>query len=179
MVEERYNKGLIILHWLMAVLIIGMIGVGLYMVDIPKGTPNRALIFNLHKSIGLTIALLVVLRIIWRARHTPPPLPATMTPIMVAVAKLTHVVLYVCMVLMPLSGFIGSQFNKYGVTVFGLFKIPPMGPENKDLYELFQDIHEITANILMVVIALHVLAGLKHLIIDKDGVFQRMLPGKN
>jgi cytochrome b561 len=54
-----------------------------------------------------------------------------------------------------------------------------MGPESKDLYELFQDVHEVTPNILMVIIALHVLAGLKHLIIDKDGVFQRMLPGKN
>jgi cytochrome b561 len=112
-------------------------------------------------------------------RHLPPPLPATMSKAMMALAKLSHALLYTCMVIMPVSGFAASQFNKYGVTVFGLFKISPMGPENKEIYELLQGIHEVAANVFIVLIIVHVLAALKHLVINKDAVFQRMLPGKS
>jgi cytochrome b561 len=177
--DQRYTNGAIILHWLIAVLIIAMIGLGLYMVDIPKGTPNRAVYFNLHKSIGLVIALLVVVRLLWRARHTPPLLPDVMSKFMLVLAKLSHALLYTCMIVMPVSGFAASQFNKYGVTVFGLFKIPPMATESKEIYELLQVVHEVTAKIFIVLIAIHLLAALKHLLVDKDGVFQRMLPGKS
>ncbi len=177
--DERYSKVAIFLHWLIGVLIVLMIGLGLYMVEIPKGTPDRAVYFNLHKSIGFTIALLVLVRLLWRVRHTPPALPAAMSKTMVAMAKLSHVLLYVCMVLMPLSGFAGSQFNKYGVTVFGLFKIPPLATESKQMYELLQSIHETTADVFIALMVIHVLAALKHLVVDKDGVFQRMLPGKS
>ena len=86
--------------------------------------------------------------------------------------------LYLCLILMPLSGFSASQFTKYGVTYFGLFKIPPMGWENRDIYEFLQGIHGVTATLLVVLVLLHILGALKHLLVDRDKVFQRMLPGK-
>jgi cytochrome b561 len=79
---------------------------------------------------------------------------------------------------MPLSGFAASQFTKYGVTYFGMFKIPPMGWENRDIYDFLQGIHGVTASLLIALVTVHILAALKHLVIDRDGVFQRMLPGR-
>jgi cytochrome b561 len=79
---------------------------------------------------------------------------------------------------MPLSGFSASQFTKYGITYFGLFKIPPMGWENREIYSFLQGIHGVTATLLVVLVAIHILAALKHLLLNRDGVFQRMLPGK-
>jgi cytochrome b561 len=94
-------------------------------------------------------------------------------------SRINHALLYVCLLVMPLSGFSASQFTKFGVTYFGLFKIPPMGTENKDIYELLQGIHETTSYLLAMLLVLHIAAALKHLIVDRDGVFQRMLPGRH
>lgn len=175
---RRYTKPAIAFHWLISVLVLGMIGLGWYMGDIPKGTPDRTFFFNLHKSIGVTVAILVLLRLWWRAKNPPPPLPAFMPAWQVQTSKISHALLYLCLVLMPLSGFSASQFTKYGVTYFGLFKIPPMGWENREIYSLLQGVHGVTATLLVVLVAVHILAALKHLLINRDGVFQRMLPGK-
>jgi len=82
-------------------------------------------------------------------------------------------------VLMPIAGFVASNFTKYGVTYFGLFKIGPFFPENRTLWELFQGIHHAASEVLVIVIVIHILAAGKHLLIDKDGVFYRMLPGRS
>ena len=173
----RYTKLAITLHWIIVVLVLTQIGLGLYMTDIPRGTPERSFFYNLHKSIGLTTAIVVFIRIWWRAKNPPPPLPASVSSWQVQASKISHALLYVCLVIMPVAGFSASQFTKFGVTYFGLFKIPPMGPENKGIYEILQGIHKVTAGVLMVLITIHVAAALKHLLVDKDGVFQRMLPG--
>ena len=144
------------------------------MTDIPKGTPERAFFYNLHKSIGVTTALLVIVRLWWRARHPAPALPVSMPTWEVQAANISHALLYMCLIVMPLSGFAASQFTKYGVTYFGLFKIPPLGSENKFAYDLLQGIHGVTAVILIALIAIHVLAAFKHLLINRDRVFQRM-----
>lgn len=155
-----------------------MIGLGLYMTDIPKGTPDRAFYYNLHKSIGVTVALLIIMRIWWRAKNPPPNLPVSMPGWEVQASKISHALLYMCLLVMPLSGFAASQFTKYGVHYFGLFKIPPLGSENKVVYDLLQGIHGVTAALLMILVIIHVLAAFKHLLINRDRVFQRMLPGK-
>ena len=174
---SRYTTAAIVFHWIVAILVFTMIGLGLFMTDIPKGTPDRAFYFNLHKSIGITTALLVIVRLWWRARNPPPPLPASMPGWEIQAAKINHALLYTCLIVMPLSGFAASQFTKYGVTYFG-WKIPSMGSENKVVYDLLQGIHGVTAAILIAVVVIHVLAALKHLLIDRDSVFQRMLPGR-
>jgi cytochrome b561 len=124
---DRYTRTAVALHWLVAVLVLVMIGLGFWMGDIPRGTPERTFYFNLHKSIGLTIAMVVLFRLWWRMKHPPPPLPATMPQWQMQASRISHALLYLCLVMMPLSGFSASQFTKYGVTYFGLFKIPPMG----------------------------------------------------
>lgn len=174
----RYSKPAIVLHWIIAILVIVMIGLGLFMTDVPKGSPDRAFYFNLHKSIGVTTALLVIARLFWRARNPPPPFPASMPGWEVQASRISHALLYLCIIVMPLSGFAATQFTKYGVKYFGLFKIPPMGSENKVVYDLLQGVHGATASLLIALVVIHVLAAFKHLMIDRDKIFQRMLPGK-
>ncbi|HWA14074.1 MAG TPA: cytochrome b [Burkholderiales bacterium] len=175
---QKYTRSAMALHWLIGVLVLGMLCLGLWMEDIPKGTPDRTFYFNLHKSIGVTIALLVLLRLWWRFRNPPPPLPSSLPAWQVQASRVSHALLYLCLVVMPLSGFAASQFTKYGVTYFGMFKIPPMGWENREIYDLLQGIHGVTATLLIALVVVHILAALKHLVIDRDGVFQRMLPGR-
>jgi cytochrome b561 len=174
----RYTRTAMAFHWLVSLLVLGMIALGFWMEDIPRGTPERTFYFNLHKSFGLTIAIIVLLRLWWRAKNPPPPFPASMPAWQAFASRVSHALLYLCLIVMPLSGFSASQFTKYGVTYFGLFKIPPLGWENKDIYEFLQGIHGVTAILLCTLIAIHILAALKHLLIDRDGIFQRMVPGK-
>jgi cytochrome b561 len=173
----RYDNVAIGLHWLVALGVLIMIGLGWYMTGIPKGTPSRAFFYNLHKSIGVTLAVIILIRAYWRWTHPAPPLPPGTASWVVNAARLSHALLYALLVFMPAVGFIASNFSKYGVTYFGLFKIGPFFPENKTLYDLFQGFHDAAAAVLVAVIAIHVAAALKHLLLDKDGVFYRMLPG--
>lgn len=162
----------------MAILALTLIGLGLFMTEVPKGNPDRAFYFNLHKSIGVTTALLVIVRLWWRVRNPPPVLPASMPGWEITASKISHALLYMCLIVMPLSGFAATQFTKYGVNYFGLFKIPPMGSENKVVYDLLQGVHGVTATLLIALVVIHVLAAFKHLLINRDNVFQRMLPGR-
>jgi cytochrome b561 len=174
-IPEKYTTAAIWLHWIVAILILAQLALGLYMVDIPKNTPGRAWYFNLHKSLGVTIAIFVVLRIWWRATHTPPSLARIIPDWQVLAAKINHWLLYICIVAMPVTGMIMSSYSKYGVKFWGLPLIS--GSEDKASREFWVGIHEFVADVLMVLIALHVLAALKHLLVDKNGVFQRMMPG--
>jgi cytochrome b561 len=176
--EKRYTNVAIVLHWLIALGVFALVGVAWYMVGIPKGAPERAFWFNLHKSIGTTVGVLVLIRIWWRLNHKPPVLPASMPAWEVTAAKISHALLYACLIVMPLTGFIASQFTKYGVKYFGLFSIGPFFEENKPLRDSIQQIHEITSYVIVTLVVIHIAAALKHLLVDKDGVFQRMHPNK-
>jgi len=177
-VVQRYDRVAVALHWVVAVAVFVMIGLGWYMTEIPKGTPARGVFYNLHKSIGVTLAVIVLARVVWRWRHRPPPLPAGTANWIVNAARLNHGLLYVLLVLMPVAGFTASNFTKYGVTYFGLFKIGPLFAENKALYELFQGIHHVAADVLVIAVCVHIAGALKHLL-DRDGVFFRMLPPRS
>ena len=173
---SRYTSTAIALHWLIAAAVFGLIGLGWYMTDIPKNTPERAYFFNLHKSIGLTTAFFIAIRLWWRFTHTPPALVASLQPWERMAATWTHRLLYICLVLLPLSGYVASNFTKFGVKYFGI-GLPPWGPENKLLYGVFNNVHVFTSYVLVALIALHVAGAFKHLLMDKDNVFRRMLPG--
>lgn len=174
----RYNNVAIFLHWIVAVLVLVLVGLGLYMIDIPRGTPERSFYFNLHKSIGLTTGIIVLFRFWWRKKNPPPPLPSSMPAWEVTASNISHALLYTCLIMMPIAGFIASQFTKYGVTYFGLFKIPPMFTPHQVLWDFFQGVHENTSYVLMLLIVVHVFAALRHLLVRKDGIFQRMFPGR-
>ena len=162
----------VLLHWTLAVLIVGMVALGWYMVEI-EDDPGSAWFFNLHKSIGLVIAALVLLRLVWRLGHRPSPLPASLPSWQVSMSKATHGLLYAAMVAMPVFGIFGALLSKKGIVFFGT-ALPRVFETNHELAEIFFDAHGITTWILVGLVSLHVLAGLKHLLVDKDGVFQRM-----
>jgi cytochrome b561 len=162
----------VLLHWTLAVLFIGMIALGWYMMSIEEA-PGSAWYFNLHKSIGLIIAGLVLLRLVWRLGHPPTPLPASIAHWQVNAAKAGHRLLYAAMIAMPFFGIVGSMLSKKDFLFFGI-ALPHVFQVNHDLAELFFEAHSVTTWILVGLISIHALAGLKHLLIDKDGIFQRM-----
>ncbi len=172
----RYDQIAMALHWIIAFGVLAQIALGLWMIDIPKQPPGvRAYWFNLHKSIGMTLGVLIVLRLWWRLAHRPPPLPATMPRWQVKAAGASHALLYACMITMPLAGYLGSIFSGYPIKYFGM-TLPGWGWKAEDLKEFFSSVHLIAAILFMSLIKLHVLAALKHLLYDRDGVFHRMLP---
>lgn len=173
----RYSPVAIVLHWTIAVLIIGMITLGLYMMTV-EHQPEGRWWFDLHKSVGLTVAGLIVLRILWRASHRSQPLPASVPAWQARLATLLHWLLYAAMIVMPLTGYLGASHAKHPPRFFGL-DTPTWATPNHDVAEQFFSIHAITAWVLIVLISLHILAGIKHLLVDKDGVFQRMWFGRS
>jgi cytochrome b561 len=173
---KRYTSTAIALHWLVAVLLLGQFAFGLVLGEIPRGTPARGLYVNLHKSTGILIGLLIVLRIVWRLTHTPPPLPGTMPAWQQYAARFSHAALYLCMLMLPLSGYLASNFSKYGVKFFNLVLLPPWGPDDKTLYAIFNQTHRLAALLLALFVGLHVLAVAKHMLIDHDGLLLRMWP---
>ncbi|MCC7546605.1 MAG: cytochrome b [Burkholderiales bacterium] len=172
----HYTGMAIVLHWIIAIGVIAMFAIAYYMTDIPKGTPERAYWFNLHKSIGTTIGVLVLVRLAWRASHTPPSFPASVPAWEATLARINHFLLYACLVVMPVIGFLASNFTKYGVKYFGI-SIGPFFAEDLAMRDSLQTVHGLLSYLLGVLVLLHVAAALKHLLVDRDGVFQRMLPG--
>jgi cytochrome b561 len=173
-IPARYGRPAIALHWLSALLIIAMLFLGFWMVDLPRRTPARGFYFNLHKSFGIVVGVLVLARVTWRLTHAAPVLPACMPRWQAAAARTNHFLLYACMALQPLTGYVGSSFNQYGVKVFG-FALPQWAWEDRHLRELFAAFHGWLAIVLSVLVGIHVAAACKHLL-KHDGIFQRMLP---
>jgi cytochrome b561 len=167
-----YTPVAILLHWAMTVLIAAMVGLGWYMTSIEE-QPGSQRYFELHMSIGLIVAALLLYRVFWRLTHRPPALPATMPAWQRAAARATHGFLYAAMALMPITGFIGASLATSGVVFFG-HPLPRWLMADHDAAEQLFSIHSLTATLLVAAVALHILAGLKHLMLDKDGVFQRM-----
>ena len=156
--------------------VLGQLALGWSMIEIPKSPPGpRAWWFNLHKSIGLTIGALMLVRLGWRLRHGAPPLPDSMPRWQRNAARASHFLLYACLILQPLWGYLGSTFTKYPIKYFGL-TLPHWGWEAPGLKDLFSALHLGTAILLTVVLFVHIAAALKHLFVDRDGVFQRMWP---
>ena len=173
---ERYDRVAITLHWVVAVLVLCQISLGWWMSELPKAPAGlRAGWFNLHKSIGLTIGLLVLFRLAWRIGHRPPPLPESMPRWQVRAARASHVLLYAALIVQPLVGYLGSSFTKYPIRYFG-FTLPHWGWDAPALKELCSAVHFSLACLITALVALHIAAALKHLLVNRDGVFQRMLP---
>ncbi len=168
----RYSGTAVGLHWLLALLFGFMAALGWYMMSV-EDEPGSAAYFNLHKSIGLIVALLVAARIVWRLTHRPAPLPASVPAWQARLSALNVALLYALMVLLPLTGYLGASYSKYGVALFGL-ALPAWAQPDHDTAERFFDIHGALIWVLVGLVALHALGGLKHLLVDKDGVFQRI-----
>jgi cytochrome b561 len=190
----RYTKTAVILHWLIAIFIIAMFGLGWFMADLPKDAPKQTVFdlfdlgmfnwtmseevsprnfyFNLHKSIGVTIFALIILRILWRITHKPPAMLTSYKAWERKLATATHHLLYIFMIILPLSGVLMTLNGKYGLKWFGLDFLS--GTDNKPMREFYQSAHEIIGLIILAILALHVIGALKHKFIDKDDTLKRM-----
>jgi cytochrome b561 len=171
----RYTTTAIVLHWLVAAAVAAQIVFGWWMQEIPKDPVGaRANAFNLHKSFGLTLLLLMVIRLAWRATHRAPALP-TMPPWQATAARINHGLLYVCLFVQPLSGYIGSAVSGYPVRYFGMV-LPAWAPKIVPLKDLLSVVHLFSSWVLVAAIALHIAAALKHHFVDRDSLLQRMWP---
>jgi cytochrome b561 len=173
----RYTRTAIALHWLIAILVIVQFSWGWWMQEIPKQPVGpRVDAFNLHKSVGMTILALMVVRILWRIGHRPPPLPPT-SAWQACTARLTHAVLYTVLVIHPLSGYLGSEFSGYPVKYFGM-TLPSWAGKNEALKDFLSGMHLATSWVIATAVALHVAGALKHAFVDRDGLLARMGIGR-
>jgi len=171
----RYTTTAVILHWLVAILVIGMIAFGWWMQEIPKEpVGQRVNAYNLHKSIGMTVLLLMLVRVLWRATHPPPGLPP-MPQWQARTARTVHVLLYVCLFVQPLSGYLGSAFSGYPVKLFGVV-LPAWAPKDAAVKDAMSLVHLCNSWVLVAALVLHLAGSLKHAVIDRDGAFRRIWP---
>ena len=174
--RARYDRVTAWLHWGIGALLLAEIVFGLLLDEIaPRATPARAGVINLHKSLGIVLGLLIVVRIAWRLGHAPPPWPATMSARRQRAAHLGHVALYVCMVVAPLAGYLGSNFSKFGVRFFGV-ALAPWGPDWPAAYSFLLALHDASTYLLLALIIGHVAMALKHALVERDGLFARIAP---
>jgi cytochrome b561 len=171
----RYDGIAQLLHWVIAGLIVTQIVLAKLAEELPKGL-QQLIMYARHKSVGMTVLMLAVVRLLWRALHPPPDLPNHMAPYERVLAKVTHVGLYTLLFAMPISGWIMSSAKNYPVSWFGIFTWPDLVAPNEDLHELWENIHGVLAKILVSVALLHIAAALKHHFWNKDDVLKRMLP---
>ncbi|MTI16960.1 cytochrome b [Rhodobacteraceae bacterium RKSG542] len=177
-----YGSLAILFHWTMAILIIGMLGLGLYMVRQPLTAPETFALFQWHKSFGIVVFALALARLVWRFSNPAPTLPENMGALERLAAHLGHAGLYALMLFLPLSGWLVVSSSPYNIPtlLFGSINIPhmPLGwavAEKTSLSDPASLIHEYAAYLLIVLVLLHIAAALKHHFISKDDVLVRMM----
>lgn len=175
---RSYSPLMKTLHWLIAIAVIAMLCFGLFMDDIPQDYKVQA--FSVHKSVGLTILLLMVIRIVVAHYSKKPALPESMKVWEKVLARFVQYGFYILLILMPLSGWLMSTAANKIPVYLGLFSLPfPGVSPDKSLAHFMQGSHELLADIIFVFILLHVCGALKHYFIDKNDVLQTMLRNRN
>lgn len=171
--KKHYAASIKFLHWIIALLVIGMLCIGFFMDDFSK--QSKVIVYPLHKSIGLTILFLTLIRFIWVQYRGKPDLPLTMKLWEKITSRIVQYSFYVLLIIMPLSGWIMSVAAGKTPSYFGLFdlSLPWIGID-KPLAEFMAESHETIAWILIALIILHVGGALKHHFIDKDNVLKSM-----
>lgn len=173
----KYNISARIIHWLMAVIILSLLAVGIYMTNfLDKDSANRATIYALHKSFGVIAIFLIIIRVINRLIFKAPALPNTMKKVDRILARIGHFLLYLFMIIVPFSGYLMSNSYGYVVKLFN-FPMPLLLETNYKLAPIFSEIHEISAYSLLALIAIHILAVIKHRFFDlkENNILSRML----
>ena len=161
------------LHWLMAVMIIGLFVLGVYMHELPL-SPQKLELYSWHKWAGVTVFLLVWLRLAWRVTHPAPALPPSMSSLMQLAAHAGHMALYGLMIVIPLSGWLMSSAKGVQTVWFGVLPIPDLLGRDKELGNLLKEVHEALNWLLMLTRAGHVGAALWHHFVLKDDTLRRM-----
>lgn len=173
--SAHYDATAKLLHWLMALMIFCLLGLGFYMQDLPL-SPQKLQFYSWHKWAGVTLFFLAVLRLLWRATHRPPALPSHMGRLERLGARLGHFALYALMVAIPLSGWLMSSAKGIQTVWFGVLPLPDLLEKNKEIGNALQTLHAVLNLTLIAVLLAHIAGALKHHWFDKDDVLTRMLP---
>jgi cytochrome b561 len=173
--DTRYGGVAIGLHWLIAIAIIGSFSLGFYMSDLPL-SPQKLKFYSWHKWAGVTIFLCVLVRLVWRLSHRPPTLPDTIPAWQRKVAEATHVLLYLLMLIIPITGWLMSSAMGFQTVYFGVLPLPDLLAKNAELGELLQQVHMLLNYSMAALVVAHLGAALKHHFVDRDEVLARMLP---
>ena len=174
---EKYGIAAKTLHWLVGLLIIVAWIVGAYAGDLLNSDPMKGKLFNLHKSTGMVILMLVMIRVCWRLYDVQPRSPSLLTQVQAFAAHLVHYLLYAFMLIQPLSGWAMSSAAGYNPSLFGLFQFPALVEKSKTGALLFRAIHDGSANILLILFILHVVGALYHHYYLKDNTLKRITTG--
>lgn len=171
----RYSRVAVWLHWIIALLIVINLLLGFFHGEFDR--PVRAAMMDVHKSTGLTILVLSLARLGWRLGHRPPPFDAVMKAWERGVAQLVHGLFYLLLIALPLTGWMIVSTNGRSTSWFGLFDVAPLpGPRGEDIHEFFEEVHELLAYGILVLLALHVAGALKHHFEGHRHLIGRMAP---
>lgn len=176
--EDRYGAIAILLHWSMAILVIGLAALGLYMVTLPDvGFNTRKIELILyHKEIGVAVLVLLAVRLAWRLTQTLPQLVAHLPEWQKVAARFVHLTFYALMFALPVTGCLMSSAAGIPVSFFGLFVLPDFIARDDYLFQRFIVIHKWLGYVLIFFIFIHVGAALRHHFIFKDDTLRKMLP---
>ncbi|HVV68850.1 MAG TPA: cytochrome b [Gammaproteobacteria bacterium] len=172
--QNRYGIVAIWLHWLMAILIIGLLALGLYMVGVPLSHWKLKL-YGWHKEFGMLVLLLLLLRLAWRLGNIIPLLPETIPRWQKRAARVVHWLFYGFMIALPVSGWLITSAAGLPVSFFGLFVLPNLVSPSENRLLLFTEVHEWLSYALIATLCLHILAALKHHFIDRDDTLKKIL----
>jgi cytochrome b561 len=173
--EPSYHPAAQALHWVTALAVLGMLGVGLWMTGLPLGF-TKLYAYTWHKWVGLVVLVLTAGRLLWRWRHPPPPLPAAVVRWQAVLAPIAHWALLVLLLAMPISGWLMSSAAGVSVFWFGYIPLPDLVPRDPALFDALRTTHYILSRLLIAVLVLHVAAVVHHDVLRRDGVFRRMWP---
>lgn len=172
---KSYGKVHKALHWGMAALILCLMMLGVVMTEMPL-SPEKLQYYSWHKWAGISVFVLVWLRLIWRGFHPAPEYPEHMSLMTRRMATLAHIALYVLMVVIPVSGWLLSSAKGVQTVWFGVLPLPDLLEKDKELGHLLHEVHEALNLGLAILLVGHVGAALKHHWIDRDDILKRMLP---
>ena len=173
----RYTAPAVVLHWLIAGLIFIAFPLGVYMSDLPL-SPTRLQLYSYHKWIGISVLLLVGLRIVWRLTHRPPALPDDLPRWQRAASHAVHGLLYLLILAVPLTGWLMSSAKGFQTVWFGVLPLPDLVEKNRELGQVLGNAHQLLNYLLLALVILHVAAALKHHFHERQPFLQRMGLGK-
>ena len=173
--KDRYGRVSRLLHWTIAILFISLIPMGIFSSMIPEETSYRNAYYVVHKTIGVTVFLLVIVRLIWNKISKRPALDNTLTPTEKKLAHRAHNILYFMLLVIPITGFMMTSYHGYG-TFFFFWELPPLW-EQSNVYQIWGGFHKyLLPYIVYIILGAHVLGALKHQFIDKhDNAFKRIV----
>ena len=172
---RHYNAVALWFHWITAGLMAIILPIAWVMTSMAENNPKSGFFFMLHKSIGLTILVIVIARLAWRATHPAPPLEDRTDPAIALLARVNHWLLYAIMLIMPVSGYALSATGKYPTTWFNLFTVPAIGP-SPGLHDAAAGVHVIGQWFVYGFVLLHLLGVAYHVVVTRDGMLSRILP---